>query len=556
MHVRGQPASGRAVSVRFRTVALIATLLVAVTPGLLLTPVNAAPSRPAPPSSDRFAQTAPAWLSAESAARLDLGFPVLIPNAVPGPFIGEPSIYAAGGYYSLYWVIYGGAPTFLEVRGEVGGDIPDGSIYDLNVPLVVNANVQGNPAYRDLTPVYDTVWWESGGVVYMVSSRGLSGTDSLTIANALTRLIPSAPSEPPVGSGGGSSPPNTSPPGGSTGGTPGGGSSPNTPAPTADPIVVAPEVVVSGEATTIAVEGVSGATLQADGGVFSDTGTRSYGGVGGFSVRWVAPVVESDQTLGFVLIDPVDGDWLATASTQVLASGSTGIDPDPDGVGGTNAPVPDVEDGDGTGSPAPGPVSPGMTTSNLTGDIAMSCPTVAYSGRLMPIKIEGAIPAIVNSTLGGWPDEPGNRSFDPDVDGGPALIGGVDRDESMFIHWRAPTVTGATEGRFFLTHPDGTALAECTVTIQPGEPPARRPLPTLRQRLDQDGTGGPFPFREASDEPSTDGEDVETVGPMPPDEQGDGSQGPLLPSSDGSGGSPLPDPDGDGSGGPVHESLD
>ena len=137
-------------------------------------------------------------MSAESAARLDLGFPVLAPGAVPGPFGGEPSIYAAGGYYSLYWVIYGGAPTFLEIRGEVGGDIPDGSAYDLNVPLVVNANVQGNDAYRDLTPIYDTVWWASGGIVYMVSSRGLTGTDSLALANALSLLSPPAPVEPPV----------------------------------------------------------------------------------------------------------------------------------------------------------------------------------------------------------------------------------------------------------------------------------------------------------------------------------------------------------------------
>ncbi len=477
---------------------------------------------------------------------------MLVPAAVPSPFGGEPSLYATGGYYSLYWVIYGGAPTFLEIRGEVGGDIPDGSVYDLNVPLVVNASVQGSEAYRDLTPIYDTVWWASGGVVYMVTSRGLSGTDSLAVANALTQLIPPAPSEPPTGgtgagtnTGGGTGQPNTPDPGGA----PGGGD-PGTTAPVLNPIVVAPEVVVSGEATTIAVEGISGATLQADAGVFSETGTRTYAGAGGFSVSWEAPIVQTDQTLSFVLLDPDSGQWLATASTQVLASGSTGIAPDPDGVAGTNMSSPGDDEGDGTGSTAPGPVSPGMTTSNLTGDIAMSCPTVAYSGRLMPIKIEGAIPAIVNSSLGGWPDEPGNRAFDPEVDGGPALIGGVERDDSMFLHWRAPTVGDATEGRFFLTHPDGTALAECTVTIQPGDPPARRPLPKLNDRLEHDGTGGPFPFGHPDTESSAAGEDGQVLGPMPDGDTGDGSQGPMIPGSDGSGGQPLPAPDGDGSQGP------
>jgi hypothetical protein len=194
-----------------------------------------------------------------------------------------------------------------------------------------------------------------------------------------------------------------------------------------------------------------------------------------------------------------------------------------------------------------------MTTSNLTGDIAMSCPTVAYSGRLMPIKIEGAVPAIVNSTLGGWPDEPGNRAFDPEVDGGPALIGGVERDDNMFIHWRAPTVSDSTEGRFFLTHPDGTALAECTVNIQPGEPPARRPLPELDDRLEHDGTGGPFPFREPEPESPSSVEVVDVQGPMPNGDRGDGSQGPMVPSSDGSDGQPLPTPEGDGSEGPGFE---
>ena len=181
-----------------------------------------------------------------------------------------------------------------------------------------------------------------------------------------------------------------------------------------------------------------------------------------------------------------------------------------------------------------------MTTSNLTGDIAMSCPTVAYSGRLMPIKIEGAIPAIVNSTLGGWPDEPGNRAFDPEVDGGPALIGGVERDGSMFIHWRAPTVSDSTESRFFLTHPDGTALAECTVSIQTGEPPARRPIPELDDSIEHDGTGGPFPFREPEPGIPLSVKDTDIQGPMPNGDHGDGSQGPMVPGSDGSGGQPLP----------------
>ncbi len=506
-----QLSRGRSGAWRPGIVAMVAALVLSILVGGRFQLSVAATGAPSVQTTSTQTQAVPSWLSVETAARLDLGFPVLVPGAVPSPFAGEPGVYAASGYYSLYWVNYGGPPTFLEVTGEVGGDIPDGSAYDLNVPLVVNANVQGAEAYRDTTPIYNTVWWQSGGVVYKVSSQGMSGTDSLSLANALTTLVP-----PAAGGGdpGGGDTGTGDPRSGDPGTLPDDGDG-NTPAP--EPVIVVPEVVVSGETTTIAVEGISGATLQADAGTFSDTGTRTYDGVGGFSFTWEAPDVDTDQTLGFVLVDPADGQWLATASTQVLAAGAAGIAPDPDGVGSGGEPQ---DDDDGTGSPAPGPIRPGTTTSNLTGTIAMTCPTVAYSGRLMPIKLQGESPAIVNSTLGGWPVEPTNKRFDPNVDGGPALVGGVADAVSLFIHWRAPTVSDATEVRFFLTHPDGTALAECSVAIQPGEPPARRPIPQLRAPLDHDGTGGPFPFVAPGSSGGT------GIPAQPHDPGGDGTGGP------------------------------
>ena len=478
-------------------------------------------------------QSTPAWMSPETAARLDLGFSVLAPGAVPAPFGGEPSVYAAGGYYSLYWVIYGGPPMFLEVTGEIGGDIPDGSAYDLNVPLVVNASVQGYPAYHDVTPIYDTVWWQAGDIVYKVSAQGLTGTDSLSLANFLTVVTPPAAG----GDGAGGAVPGETdsetgaPADGGQGSEPGSeapsdGLGPDLDAPPT-PLLVLPEVVVSGEIVTIAVQGVSGATLEADAGVFPDTGSRIYAGLGGFSITWEAPSVERDIILRFVLVDAFTGEWLTTSSTQVLASGTEGIGADPDGVEGVGSAAEDEPDaGDGTGSPAPGPVRPGTTTSNLTGTIAMTCPTVAYSGRLMPIKLLGASPAIANATLGGWPVEPGNRAFDPNVDGGPALIGAVPNDAAIFLHWRAPTVTDVTSSRFFLTHPDGTALAECSVSVRPGEPPARRPTPRSQDAPDHDGSGGPFPFTSRA------GEDVVAV-PAVSGPEGDGSSGPVVADGDG-----------------------
>ena len=135
------------------------------------------------------------YIGAGAAAVLDLGFPVLVPGFVPGPFGGSPSIDAGGGYYSLYWMNSGGDPTFLQVTGQVGGGLPAGSPYDLNVELTINASVQGHGAIHDVTPAYDAVWWIAGGVLYKVESRN-SGTDSLSLANSLIAFVPPAAPEP------------------------------------------------------------------------------------------------------------------------------------------------------------------------------------------------------------------------------------------------------------------------------------------------------------------------------------------------------------------------
>lgn len=128
------------------------------------------------------------WMSADQAAQLDLGFTVLAPSWVPAPFGGSPSIQASGGYYSLYWMNGGGAPTFLQITGEVGGSLPAGSPADLNNQLFINATVQGYDAIHDVTSIYDNVWWIAGGVLYMVSSNNMTGVDSLTLANSLIAL--------------------------------------------------------------------------------------------------------------------------------------------------------------------------------------------------------------------------------------------------------------------------------------------------------------------------------------------------------------------------------
>lgn len=130
------------------------------------------------------------WMTADQAATLDLSFNVMVPNGIPAPFAGSPSMSASSGYYSLYWVNYGGAPTFLQITGEVGGSLPAGSPADLNQQLSINASVQGYEAIHDVTSIYDNVWWIAGGVLYTVSSNNMQSTDSLSLADSLIALQP------------------------------------------------------------------------------------------------------------------------------------------------------------------------------------------------------------------------------------------------------------------------------------------------------------------------------------------------------------------------------
>lgn len=159
----------------------------------------AAPSNPTVVA--RVAAQNVGYIGPENGAALDLGFPVLVPSWVPGPFGGSPAIDAGGGYYSLYWMLGGGDPTFLQVTGQVGGGLPAGSPYDLNNQLFINSSVQGYDAIHDVTPAYDAVWWIAGGVLYKVESRN-SSTDSLSLANSLITFEPPAaepePTKPPV----------------------------------------------------------------------------------------------------------------------------------------------------------------------------------------------------------------------------------------------------------------------------------------------------------------------------------------------------------------------
>jgi hypothetical protein len=118
----------------------------------------------------------------------------------------------------------------------------------------------------------------------------------------------------------------------------------------------------------------------------------------------------------------------------------------------------------------------------------LGCPPVVYSGRLAPVRLRGTGQVVVEATLGGWPDEPGNRRFDEAADGGPNLNGDAPDEAAFFLHWRAPAVRGIVEATFSARGPDGVELDSCTTNVRPGPPPLRAGEASVG-----DGTGGPRP---------------------------------------------------------------
>ncbi len=311
------------------------------------------------------------WLSPQTASSLNLGFPVLVPGGVPSPFSGEPSVSASGGYYSLYWMNVAADPTFLQITGQVGGSLPAGSPYDLNVQLFVNASVQGYDAIHDVTPIYDQVWWVADGVLYTVASKNLDGTDSLSLANSLYAL------EAPSGDNAGGDTPVPTEPSAEPTVEPGPTEAP------VQPTVSAQSSVTAGDVVTVSVGNAVNVNLTADGGVFPDSGDSGIYNINGGDYRWQAPSVDTATTFTLTVSSPQSGDTLAStriavspnaqpaqaAQTAVPAVENAG--PAPTETQTTqSSPENTAGNGDGTGSPASGatvvPVSSNAGTDLLS----------------------------------------------------------------------------------------------------------------------------------------------------------------------------------------------
>jgi hypothetical protein len=305
------------------------------------------------------------WMSAETARSLDLGFSVLVPSFIPGPFSSEPSVSASGGYYSLYWGPSG--RTFALVSGVVGGSLPAGSPADLNNELSINANVRGFDAINDITSISDALWWIEGGVLYKVETKDTS-VSSMDIANSLVTLVPpepepepteepAEPTEEPAAEETPTPDPDETPdPDATETPTPDPDETPDpdaTVTPTVTPeaeedanILAGPASVNSGASTSITVSGAEASDLIASDGVFVETGGTGIVDVQDGSITWRAPVVDTETVVTFQLLISATGEFVDDFEVTVTPIDESQLDEDSDGTQGALAPI---VGGDGTG---------------------------------------------------------------------------------------------------------------------------------------------------------------------------------------------------------------
>lgn len=376
----------------------------------------------------------PDWLSPETASRLAVGIDVLVPSYVPAPFGGEPEVQASDGFYSLYWLIPGAPPTYLRITGTAGGEIPAYSYYDRNVQLEQNDSVMGYPAWHDDTPIYDLVYWQIGNVVYTVESHNLTGDTTMGLANSLMSLVL---------------------PESGTGDT--GGSTTDTASPTeiaGDGItisrIVVPDTVTSGALTGIRLEGSGDVYLVASDGYFPSVGDIGVVVSGGSSVDWQAPQTDSDLQVTFGAYRLSNDEQLATASTLVHGVAAN-------------------------------------ANSEVPADI--QCPATASASMEARIILSGSGGLTITSEAGSWPIETPNTDFQPDLDGGSTISGGLGAGSTVALSWLAPSEPG-TVG-ISLTDGNGTEVDACSIEIVSGRGAGDlgAPAPARAGQASGDGTG-------------------------------------------------------------------
>lgn len=376
----------------------------------------------------------PEWLSSETASRLAVGIEVLVPSYIPAPFAGEPEVQSSDGYYSLYWLIPGAPPTYLRITGTAGGEIPAYSYYDRNVQLEQNDSVMGYPAWHDVTPIYDLVYWQVGDVVYTVESHNMTGDTTMGIANALSSLI--------VPDTGGEIVEEKPASGATPAGQPSDGISVS--------VIGVPSTVASAEIASIGLEGSGDVYLVASDGYFPASGDTGIAVSTGTTVDWQAPTTDADLIVTFGAYRMSDDKLLAEATTTVHG------------------------------------VSAEAAANTITD---VQCPATASASMEARFALSGSGGVTVTSSSGYWPIETPNTDFQPDMDGGSAISGGLGAGGTINLIWMAPDDAGSAT--ISVTDSSGNEVDACTIDVVSGSGAGDlgAPKPSTDGQAHGDGTG-------------------------------------------------------------------
>jgi len=406
--------------------------VVAFALSVFLHPAGAAPGQS--PRAVESANQLPDWMTFETAIRLAIGIDVLVPSYVPAPFSGEPEVQASDGYYSLYWLIPGAPPTYLRITGTAGGEIPAFSYYDRNVQLEQNDSVMGYPAWHDVTPIYDLVYWQVGDVVYTVESHNMTGDTTMGIANSLSSLVI----------------PDT-----------GGEVEEEGPADDASPTVEpsdgisvsaigVPSTVASSEIASIGLDGSGEVYLVASDGYFLATGDTGIAMAAGTTVDWQAPTTEGDLSVTFGAYRMSDDKLLSEATTTVHGVAA-------------------------------------QAAANTVTDL--QCPATASASMEARVVLSGSGGVSVTSSSGYWPIETPNTDFQPYMDGGSTISGGLGPGATIALIWMAPEEVGtATMSVYDST---GNEIDSCSIEVvgKSGSGDLGAPAPSETGQAHGDGTG-------------------------------------------------------------------
>lgn len=468
-------------SARAITLALVSLLLLAHV-GI------AAPQGPSAPALES-ANATPDWMTSDMVSQLSaVGFTVLAPSYIPGPFGSLPSVSASSGYYSMYWVIPGAPPTYLLVIG--GDSIPDYSKYDRNNPLTQNDSVMGYPAWHDQTPDYDLVYFVMDGVVYSVESNNLSGDTTMGIANSLASVDTFAPeptpteepvevpTEEPVDTGSTTTTDDSSTTDSGDTSTTGDASEDTTDTPATKPSISAPDSVQAGEEATISIDGVSAANLSASSGTFVLTERKDIEGAEPSSFQWTAPDTENGRMVRFKLTDPDTGELLATATTQV--------EPLPDDQ------IPVVADD-------------------------LTCPSSVEMGSLGGISVTGSGQLMLDASDGTFPDLGPNSTFagPSEIDESDVLQGVIRRNRTVWVFWQPADASEPYTAYIFLQDWSGTTQLECGIDVVPATDPPTYPDAGPNDGSAASGGVGFAPLVNEPDGTYVGSDDYPAVGQLP-----------------------------------------